>query len=153
MLIRVPDRRDRGFTLIELLVVIIIIGILAAIAIPVFLNQRKKGWNAQAKSDARNLASMEEAFIVDNANYLDFDSLVGSTLDEFVGYRDSDQVVTRAKANGANGYCIVSKSRGGDYFVYDSQNGGMLAPLYTSAPVASTFPVGSACVTGVPVMP
>ncbi len=41
---------DDGFTLIELLVVIIIIGILAAIAIPVFLNQREKGWNAAAVS-------------------------------------------------------------------------------------------------------
>ena len=40
------ERGDEGFTLIELLVVIIIIGILAAIAIPVFLNQRQKGWEA-----------------------------------------------------------------------------------------------------------
>ena len=51
------EEREGGFTLIELLVVIIIIGILAAIAIPVFLNQRKKGYDAQAKSDARNMAT------------------------------------------------------------------------------------------------
>lgn len=147
------SERERGFTLIELLVVIVIIAILAAIAVPVFLNQRKKGWNAQAKSDARNLASDEEAYIVDNANYLDFDSLVGSTLDEFVGYRDSDGVVTRAKANGANGYCIVSKSRGGDYFVYDSQNGGLSMTPYATAPTMASFVAGSACAAGVPVMP
>jgi type IV pilus assembly protein PilA len=146
-------KRDRGFTLIELLVVIIIIGILAAIAIPVFLNQRKKGWDAQAKSDSRNLADMEEAYIVDHANYLDFDSTVGSTLDEFVGYRDSDGVVTRAKANTAFGYCIISKSRGGDYFVYDSQSGGLSITPYPSAPASSAFAAGTACAAGVPVMP
>jgi type IV pilus assembly protein PilA len=144
---------ESGFTLIELLVVIIIIGILAAIAIPVFLNQRKKGWDAQAKSDARNLASMEEAYIVDNVSYLDFDSVAGSTVTEFTGYRDSDQVVTRAKANGASGYCIISKSRGGDYFVYDSQNGGLTIAPYSSAPATGAFAAGTACAAGVPAMP
>ena len=49
------EEKDQGFTLIELLVVIVIIGILAAIAIPTFLNQRNKGYDGQAKSDARNM--------------------------------------------------------------------------------------------------
>jgi type IV pilus assembly protein PilA len=60
------EEREGGFTLIELLVVIIIIGILAAIAIPVFLNQRKKGYDAQSKSDLRNLATLEETYLTDN---------------------------------------------------------------------------------------
>jgi type IV pilus assembly protein PilA len=73
--IRKPQEQNEGFTLIELLVVIIIIGILAAIAIPVFLNQRNKGYDAQAKSDARQLATLEETYLVDNNVYGTFANL------------------------------------------------------------------------------
>jgi type IV pilus assembly protein PilA len=141
---------DAGFTLIELLVVIIIIGILASIAIPVFLSQRKKGWDAQAKNDSRNLAEYEEAYLVDHDSYLDFDSTAPSPAEEFDGYRDSDQVVTKAIANGASGYCIISKSRGSDYYVYDSQSGGLDPVPHASVPA---FAAGSACAAGAPAMP
>jgi type IV pilus assembly protein PilA len=63
---KTQEESEGGFTLIELLVVIIIIGILAAIAIPVFLNQREKGYDAQAKSDVRNMATAEETYLTDN---------------------------------------------------------------------------------------
>ena len=63
------ERGDEGFTLIELLVVIIIIGILAAIAIPVFLNQRQKGWEAAVQSDLRNAATAQETYLTENAAY------------------------------------------------------------------------------------
>src|SRR5690625_2352181 len=62
------DNKEKGFTLIELLVVIIIIGILAAIAIPLFLNQRKKAEDAAAKADVSTLGNEIATWYVDNTS-------------------------------------------------------------------------------------
>ena len=56
----------KGFTLIELLIVVVIIGILAAIAIPKFANTKEKAYVASMKSDLRNLVTAQEAYFSDN---------------------------------------------------------------------------------------
>jgi type IV pilus assembly protein PilA len=60
------SRNKKGFTLIELLIVVVIIGILAAIAIPKFANTKDKAYVAAMKSDLRNLATYEEQYAADN---------------------------------------------------------------------------------------
>ena len=62
-------RSTKGFTLIELLIVVVIIGILAAIAIPRFSNTKEKAFDSAAKSDLRNAMSAQEAYFADNQTY------------------------------------------------------------------------------------
>jgi type IV pilus assembly protein PilA len=59
-------REESGFTLVELLVVMLIIGLLAAIAIPAFFNQREKAYDANAKEQARTAETALETFATDN---------------------------------------------------------------------------------------
>ncbi len=102
------EEREGGFTLIELLVVILIIAILAAIAIPVFLNQRKKGWTAQVQSALKNAATAEETWLTSNTNYATAVSDLSS-----VGFRYSTADVTMTdpiSATGAQSYCLQATS-------------------------------------------
>ncbi len=64
-----PAQNQNGFTLIELLVVIVIIGVLAAIAIPKFANTKERAHIAAMKSDLRNLVTIEEQYFYDATTY------------------------------------------------------------------------------------
>ena len=113
------DEKDQGFTLIELLVVIIIIGILAAIAIPVFLNQRKKGWDAQAKSDLKNMATAQETYLTDSGVY------TTAVLDlAGAGFKVSgDTTAHAATIVGSTSYCLQATSKSTTVWYYSSGTG------------------------------
>ncbi len=72
-------RTRKGFTLIELLIVVVIIGILAAIAIPKFANTKEKAYITAMKSDLKNMVSAAEASFADNNDYDDFVAPPGSS--------------------------------------------------------------------------
>ncbi len=73
------QRTRKGFTLIELLIVVVIIGILAAIAIPKFAETKRKAYVTAMKSDLKNLVSSAEAFYSDNNTYTGYTAPTGSS--------------------------------------------------------------------------
>jgi len=134
--IRKSIQEEQGFTLIELLVVMIIIGILAAIAIPVFLNQRKSAVDASIKSDLRTVATTIETVVVDTqalpttvaqsggVGPVVVTPSTGTAINVAVSAKNV--VVYKASAT-VGGYCLTGTNAGstGKIITYNSLTGGL----------------------------
>jgi type IV pilus assembly protein PilA len=117
---------EKGFTLIELLVVILIIGILAAIAIPAFLNQRNKAYDSAAKSNVRTAATAEETYATDNnGTYVASNTGSDTNLTSIEPTLKNTPFVTATLSTG--GYTLVATSLGNgqDVFSYVDNNGSV----------------------------
>jgi prepilin-type N-terminal cleavage/methylation domain-containing protein len=105
-------RNTKGFTLIELLIVVVIIGILAAIAIPQFASTKEKAFDATAKSDVRNAMAAQEAYFADDQTYAPAAMATGS-------FTTSTGISISASAASAGVYSVTAShsASGNTYWV------------------------------------
>jgi len=120
---------ENGFTLIELLVVFVIIAILAAIAIPTYLRQKEKAWDANVKSDLYNAAVAEIAYENINGVY------TGAVNDLYaIGYNQSANINLTIPGSGA-GFCLEAFHNGNPANVWHVDEGaGTPMPLVGPCP-------------------
>src|SRR6478735_2344126 len=122
-LLRVGKKDEEGFTLIELLVVIIIIGILAAIALPLFLKQKERAIQASMRSDLRNASSFMETYFLDEQKY----PTTASDLSVDFKLSKNTTITVITAGNATNTYCLQASNPGSsDSIYYDSDKGGVL---------------------------
>jgi type IV pilus assembly protein PilA len=122
MLTKLRERAqdEKGFTLIELLVVILIIGILAAIALPAFLNQREKAQDSEAKSAVRTAQTAIETFYTDKQTY------TGANVTTLEGIepalKNANGRLTVAPDGTGTGYSLTVESKGNSKVKYTIKN-------------------------------
>ncbi|MBV9096718.1 MAG: prepilin-type N-terminal cleavage/methylation domain-containing protein, partial [Frankiaceae bacterium] len=131
---------DEGFTLIELLVVMIIIGILAGIAIPLFLSQRANARDTGVKSDLRSVAAQEEGYYTGGQSYGTFAQMVASGV-SFNHLTPGDTISIFHLTSDA--YCLKgTNAQSPNVWFYDSQGGGLQPKGSTDCSVTNTGAAG-----------
>jgi type IV pilus assembly protein PilA len=142
-------RETRGFTLIELLVVILLIGILAAIAIPAYLNHQKKGQDASAMSNARNLVSKVELCYATEEDYTKCDSLgeLGSDVGLPYGTNSGEVSVATSTKSTYKVTAVSEASSDGSNHTFSISHD--VAGVTTRSCTAGTSNNNGACRTGV----
>ena len=133
---------EKGFTLIELLVVILIIGILAAIAIPSFLNQTSKAKDASAKELARSSQTAAETYATDHSgSYSGMDATALNAIEPTIPIVSSSTqayLVSATPDGTNNGYTVVTHSVNGNLFSITRDDSGNITHACTAGPGAST---------------
>jgi type IV pilus assembly protein PilA len=122
--LRARMQDEKGFTLIELLVVILIIGILAAIALPAFLNQREKAQDSTAKSDARTAQTAMETFYTDNQKYTGADKAALIKIEPALTNANFAADPNGVKVTNDSTYSVTMVSKGSNKVEYTITNTG-----------------------------